>query len=82
MDTEQLKKIIQKNFEKIEEINPETKGELPEAVNEMINLLDLGKVRVAERKNNEWIVNQWIKQAILLSFKINEMENLSGPYSS
>ena len=40
MDTEQLKKIIETNFEKIEEINPQTKGELPEAVNEVINLLD------------------------------------------
>ena len=82
MDTEQLKKIIETNFKKIEEIDPQTKGELPEAINEVINLLDKGKVRVAEKKNNEWAVNQWIKQAILLSFKINEMENLSGPYSS
>ena len=82
MDVEQLKKIIETNFEKIEEINPQIKGELPEAVNEVINLLDEGKIRVAEKKDNKWIVNEWIKQAILLSFKINEMENLSGPYSS
>ena len=82
MDTEQLKKIIEINFKKIEEIDPKTKGELPNAINEVINLLDKGKIRVAEKKNNEWIVNQWIKQAILLSFKINEMDSLSGPYSS
>ena len=50
MDTEQLKKIIETNFKKIEEIDPQTKGELPEAINEVINLLDKGKVRVAEKK--------------------------------
>ena len=82
MDTEQLKKIIETNFEKIEEINPQTKGELPEAVNEVINLLDEGKIRVAEKKDNKWIVNQWIKQAILLNFKTNEMELLKGPYAT
>ena len=82
MDTEQLKNIIEKNFSEINKVNPKTKGELPEAIKEVINLLDEGKIRVAEKKNNEWFVNQWIKQAILLSFKINEMENLSGPYSS
>ena len=82
MDREQLKKIIETNFEKIEEINPQTKGGLPEAINEVINLLDEGKIRVAEKKDNKWIVNQWIKQAILLSFKTNEMDSLSGPYSS
>jgi len=82
MDSEQLKKIIENNWKKIDEINTQTKGELPDAINEIINLLNKGKIRVAEKINNEWIVNQWIKQAILLSFKINEMENLSGPYSS
>ena len=82
MDTEQLKKIIETNFKKIKEINPQTKGELPEAVNEVINLLDEGKIRVAEKKDNKWIVNQWIKQAILLSFKTNEMKLLKGPYTT
>ena len=82
MDTEQLKKIIEINFEKIDEINPQTRGELPEAVNEVINLLDEGKIRVAEKKDNKWIVYQWIKQAILLSFKTNEMELLKGPYTT
>ena len=53
MDTEQLKKIIETNFEKIEEINPQTKGELLEAVNEVIKLLDQGKARVAEKKKNK-----------------------------
>ena len=76
MDTEQLKKIIETNFKKIEEIDPQTKGGLPDAINEVIDLLNIGKIRVAEKKDNKWIVNQWIKQAILLSFKTNEMELL------
>ena len=82
MDAEQLKKIIENNWEKIDEINTQTKGELPDAVNEVINLLDEGKIRVAEKTNDEWVVNQWIKQAILLSFKTNKMELLKGPYST
>jgi 2,3,4,5-tetrahydropyridine-2-carboxylate N-succinyltransferase len=82
MDTEQLKKIIETNFKKIEEIDPQTRGELPDAINEVISLLDTGKIRVAEKKNSKWIVNQWIKQAILLSFKTNEMELLKGPYTT
>ena len=82
MDVEQLKNIIEKNFSEINKVNPQTKGGLPEAIKEVINLLNEGKIRVAEKKNNEWTVNQWIKQAILLSFKTNDMENLSGPYSS
>jgi len=82
MDTEQLKKIIETNFKKIEEIDPQTRGELPDAINEVISLLDIGKIRVAEKKDSKWIVNQWIKQAILLSFKTNEMELLKGPYTT
>ena len=82
MDTEKLKNIIETNFSKIDKVTPQTKGELPDAIKETINLLDHGKIRVAEKKNDEWVVNQWVKQAILLSIKINEMENLSGPYSS
>ncbi len=82
MDEKKLKTIIEENFKKIDEVNPQIKGELPGAIEEVISLLDNGKIRVSEKKGDGWIVNQWIKQAILLSFKINEMENLSGPYSS
>ena len=52
MDSEQLKKIIEINFKKISEINPQTKGDLLDSVNEVINLLDQGKIRVAEKNNN------------------------------
>ena len=83
MDQEKLKKIIETNFKKIEEIDTQTKGELPDAVNEVINLLDNGKIRVAEKINNKWVVNQWIKQAILLSFKTSKTSLIAGgPYAA
>ena len=54
MDSEQLKKIIEINFKKISEVNPQTKGDLLDSVNEVINLLDQGKIRVAEKNNGKW----------------------------
>ena len=52
------------------------------AINETINLLDSGKIRVANKNNGNWIVNQWIKKAILLSFKTNKMVMSKGPYTT
>ena len=52
------------------------------AIKETIELVDKGVLRVAEKKDNEWVVHQWIKKAILLSFKTNEMQtHCSGPYT-
>ena len=48
-----------------------------------LNRLIAGKIRVAEKKDGqEWVVHQWIKKAILLSFRINEMQTYSGPYAT
>jgi 2,3,4,5-tetrahydropyridine-2,6-dicarboxylate N-succinyltransferase len=49
-----------------------------DAVAEAIQLLDSGKARVAEKINGEWVVNQWLKKAVLLSFRLNDNEPLSG----
>ena len=57
MDVEQLKKIIETNWEKIDQINTQTKGEISETIVEIIDLLDSGKIRVAEKKNDEWCRN-------------------------
>ena len=46
------------------------------------DLVDTGKIRVANKQNGSWIVNQWIKKAILLSFRINKMEMIKGPYTT
>ncbi len=74
-----LETIINKAFENREEINFDTKGEVREAVNEALNLLDSGKQRVAQKdENGDWVVNQWLKKAVLLSFKLNDMQIISG----
>ncbi len=70
--TENLAKIIENAFENRAEINLSTKGEIRDAVNSAMALLDSGKLRICEKKNNIWQVNQWVKKAILLSFRLND----------
>ena len=82
MNTEKFEKIINDSFDNKDKINMSSEQSIINAINETIELADQGKIRVAEKKGNEWIVNQWIKKAILLSFKINKMEILRGPYTS
>ena len=53
---------------------------LIKAINET-NLVDSGKIRVANKQNGSWVVNQWIKKTVLLSFRINKMEMMS-PYTT
>jgi len=79
MNTEDLKKTIDNGFEKISEVNTSTKGDLRDAVEETLNLLDNGKLRVAEPiGESKWSVNQWAKKAVLLSFKLNDMGVIKG----
>ncbi|MGV3489989.1 MAG: 2,3,4,5-tetrahydropyridine-2,6-dicarboxylate N-succinyltransferase, partial [Devosia sp.] len=62
------------------EINHGTKGEVRDAVNEALNLLDSGKARVAEQRGQgDWTVNQWLKKAVLLSFRLNDNAVIQGP---
>lgn len=74
--TENLSQIIENAFEKRAEINLNTslniQGEIRDAVNETLALLDAGKIRICEKENEIWQVNQWIKKAILLSFRLND----------
>ena len=67
-----LASIIENAFEKRAEINLNTQGEVRDAVNQTLALLDCGKIRICEKKNDVWQVNQWIKKAILLSFRLND----------
>ena len=82
MNLNELEKIINNSFENKDKINTNSDKSIINAIKETIELTDQGKIRVAERKNGSWIINQWIKKAILLSFKINKMEILQGPYTS
>ena len=77
-----LENTINKAFDNKDTVNQETQGEIREGVNDTLNSLDKGLVRVCEKINGNWVVNQWIKKAILLSFRLNDNEILKGPYST
>jgi 2,3,4,5-tetrahydropyridine-2-carboxylate N-succinyltransferase len=83
MDFEKTKLIIESAFDNNEDVNPNTTGVVKEAINSALNSLDKGELRVAEPKgDSQWEVNQWLKKAVLLSFKINDMDIISGgPHS-
>ena len=69
-----LAKTIDDAFENRESVSPATKGPVREAVEAALDLLDSGKARVAERQaDGAWQVNQWLKKAVLLSFRLNDM---------
>ena len=75
---EELKNLIVEAWEN-RELLKEKKYQ--DAVRETIDMLDKGKVRVAEKKDGDWVVNEWVKQAILLYFPIQEMEVMEvGPF--
>ncbi|CAA0112031.1 2,3,4,5-tetrahydropyridine-2,6-dicarboxylate N-succinyltransferase [Starkeya nomas] len=75
----QLQSTIENAFENRAEVNFETGGEIRHAVNEALALLDAGKARVAEPDaSGNWVVNQWLKKAVLLSFRLNDMTAIPG----
>ncbi len=79
MPNSQLETAIEAAWEARDSISPATKGEVREAIEDTLTALDSGKLRVAEpRGNGEWFVNQWAKKAVLLSFRLNDMEMIEG----
>ncbi|HXX25940.1 MAG TPA: 2,3,4,5-tetrahydropyridine-2,6-dicarboxylate N-succinyltransferase [Pseudolabrys sp.] len=77
--TEKLAKTIDDAFEARDTINAKTKGAVRKAVNDALELLDGGRARVAERQaGSQWHVNQWLKKAVLLSFRLNDMSVIAG----
>jgi 2,3,4,5-tetrahydropyridine-2-carboxylate N-succinyltransferase len=79
MSTEKLSKIIDEAFEGRDKIGPKTKGAVRKAVDSALGLLDSGTARVAERQaSGVWQVNQWLKKAVLLSFRLNDMSVIPG----
>ena len=77
-----LEKIINNGFNDRENINTTTNGEIRDAVNSTLNQLDNGTIRVCEKVDNEWIVNQWIKKAILLSFRLKDNEIIKASHAT
>ena len=84
MENKELKNVIDTSWESRDEINEKTVGKTKEAVEQTLNLLGNGTLRVAEKKaSGEWVVNQWTKKAVLLSFRLREMElQKGGPQNS
>ena len=76
---QQLEKIIEAAFERRAEITPNNvDAETRDAVNQIIQLIDKGEVRVAEKIDGEWVTHQWLKKAVLLSFRINDNQVIDG----
>src|SRR5215469_13682639 len=79
MSHAELARTIDEAFDKRDGIGPATKGAVREAVEAALELLDRGEARVAERDANKtWRVNQWLKKAVLLSFRLNDMWVIAG----
>ena len=70
--------IIEKAWDNRETVNLKTKGDTRKAVDFALAQLDAGKQRVAEKIDGKWQVNQWLKKAVLLSFRLNDMELIKG----
>ena len=73
-----LKKIINDAFDNRDSISLSTTGLIRDSVNLTLEKLDNGSLRVCEKIDGEWTVNQWTKKAILLSFKLNDNEIIKG----
>mgnify|MGYP006419674581 FL=1 len=78
MDTEQAKNIVEQAWEERDALTPESAGEERQAVETALNALDSGELRVCEKHDGEWTVNQWLKKAVLLSFRLNDMIAIAG----
>ncbi|MDA4846270.1 2,3,4,5-tetrahydropyridine-2,6-dicarboxylate N-succinyltransferase [Hoeflea poritis] len=74
-----LESTIDAAFDDRDNVSTGTRGEIRDAVDEALNLLDHGAVRVAEKgEDGNWKVNQWLKKAVLLSFRLNPMDVIKG----
>ncbi|MDH5301549.1 MAG: 2,3,4,5-tetrahydropyridine-2,6-dicarboxylate N-succinyltransferase [Gammaproteobacteria bacterium] len=77
-----LQSIIEEAFERRADITPMTvDAQTKSAIKEAINLIDSGAARVAEKKNGDWVVNEWLKKAVLLSFRIEDNKVIDGGFS-
>ena len=82
MKPDELEKIINEAFENKQSVSESSDKKILSAIKETIEQTDKGNLRVAEKKNGKWLVNQWVKKAILLSFRVNKMTMSKGPYTT
>ncbi len=78
MPARKLEALIEAAWEERDGIGPETAGETRDAIEAALLALDGGKFRVAEKQSGAWQVNQWLKKAVLLSFRLNDMSPIAG----
>jgi 2,3,4,5-tetrahydropyridine-2-carboxylate N-succinyltransferase len=74
-----LKTVIEQAWDARDDIGAGTQGAVREAVEAALHGLDAGSFRVAEKRGGDWIVNQWLKKAVLLSFRLNDNQLVPGP---
>ena len=79
MSLASLESTVNSAFDARDSVSTATKGEVRDAVDHALELLDKGEARVAEREaGGKWKVNQWLKKAVLLSFRLNDMSAIAG----
>ena len=79
MSHQELQQIIDQAWDERDQVTADTQGTVRDAVEEALNLLDSGRARVASKENNgNWVVHQWLKKAVLLSFRLNDMVLIDG----
>jgi 2,3,4,5-tetrahydropyridine-2,6-dicarboxylate N-succinyltransferase len=78
MTTSDLQSAIETAWDNRESLSPATKGANREAVETALAQLDSGSLRVAEKVDGDWVVNEWLKKAVLLSFRLNDMSVIPG----
>jgi len=76
--SDNLEATIDAAWEQRDSIGPDTKGEVRHAVDRALAALDRGEARIAEKIDGDWQVHQWLKKAVLLSFRLNAMEMIEG----
>ena len=78
MTHDHLKSFIESAYDHAGDISSKTKGVVRDAVDEALELLDNGDARVAEKIDGQWVVHQWLKKAVLLSFRLNDPQQVDG----
>ena len=73
-----LESSIESAWDQRNAVGPATRGEFRDAIEAALDLLDRGEVRVADKVAGTWVVHQWLKKAVLLSFRLNDMELIAG----
>ena len=78
MSNAALQSAIDEAWEARDSVSSDTHGDVRDAVNAALNMMDSGEARVAEKISGNWHVNQWLKKAVLLSFRLNDMTTIAG----